>query len=137
MGGEGKSHRISLSPPLLNIGGTLPMEKTWTGKVTLSNPSNIIAEVEFCQELMTVSNANASASVIKPEDFGGSLAIEDVEGENGDMVGVDVVGDDKNSAIDPSYFSAPDSDTGIVRLNKIQVELDPPVSSSCPTGRQK
>ena len=57
VGGEGKSHRISLSPPLLNIGGTLPMEKTWTGKVTLSNPSNIIAEVEFCQELMTVSNA--------------------------------------------------------------------------------
>ena len=42
--------------------------------------------------------------MIKPEDFGGSLAIEDVEGENGDMVSVDVVGGDKNSAIDPLFL---------------------------------
>lgn len=137
VGGEGKSQKISLSPPLLSIGGSLPMEKTWTGKVTLCNPSNAIAEVEFRQELMTVSSMNANASVFKPTDRDDSFAIEDVEGMDGGeggLVGVDVVGEGSNPTVDPSFLSAPNSDTGIVRLNKMQVELDPPRLLLMPNG---
>ncbi len=111
---------ISLQPSLLVVGGELPMEKTWIGKVTLQNPSSAIAEVEFCQELMTISTNSG------PGDVGGLDALLSPSGNNPDTghdEGIEFLELPEGSHVRSSDNN---SNTELVRLNKLQIELDPP-----------
>eukprot|EP00605_Chrysophyceae_sp_TOSAG23-4_P000478 GSChrysophyteH1.ASY1.ANO1.537.1 assembled CDS len=45
--GEGKPQVVRVQPPLLSIGGKLPIEQTWNGQINLVNTSTAMAEVEF------------------------------------------------------------------------------------------
>ena len=45
--GEGKPQIVRVEPPLLTVGGRLPIEKTWRGTVTLRNTSTAMVSDHF------------------------------------------------------------------------------------------
>ena len=52
--GEGKPQVVRVTPPLLSVGGRLPIEQTWKGQVRLVNTSTAMAEVEFRPDQMEI-----------------------------------------------------------------------------------
>ena len=63
------------------------MELTWSGKVTLFNPSSAIAEVEFCQDRMTVSSNTGPGDVAALEALFAPQAGSGPSSTDGDGVG--------------------------------------------------
>lgn len=54
--GVGTPLRVTVTPPVTSIGGTLSVGKSWAGVVTLKNTSNVVIEVEADMSKKTVTS---------------------------------------------------------------------------------
>ena len=144
--GEGKPQVVRVTPPLLSVGGLLPIEQTWKGQVRLINTSTAMAEVEFRPDQMEIvclgtdgrrreedSIADAIAKggsrpLLSIAEEGSQVSIAGLQSHlsiaQGSQVGIEAGG----SIVSKSSLAVAAQTSVISEVDaaKIQIEFDPP-----------
>jgi len=140
--GEGKPQVVRVTPPLLSVGGMLPIEQTWKGQVRLVNTSTAMAEVEFRPDQMEIVCLGTDGRRREEDvlvDFitsKGAVPGLPVISEEGSQVSAgaarmalgqgSLIGEGSVVSLQQASLAAQTSVISEVDASKIQIEFDPP-----------